>query len=73
MCLVNSQFHELAVPYLYREISLDLGGPNDTNLLTFLSAKNIGLKHIRELRLNLAPAPERARPSGPVAGSVRPQ
>lgn len=46
--------HEIAVRYLYRNVSLDLGSPSDNRLSAFLSPKNIGLKHIKQLRLYLA-------------------
>lgn len=51
---MNKELHEIAVRYLYRNVSLDLGSPNDNRLSAFLSPKNIGLKHIRQLRLYLA-------------------
>ncbi|KAK5115176.1 hypothetical protein LTR85_009934 [Meristemomyces frigidus] len=54
ICLVNKQFHELAVKPLYRNVSLDLGSPNDTRLSAFLNPNNKGLKHIRQIRLYLA-------------------
>lgn len=54
LCLVNRQCHELAVKPLYRNISLDLGSSTDTRLSAFLSARNIGLRHIRQIRLYLA-------------------
>ncbi|KAK4498247.1 hypothetical protein PRZ48_010904 [Zasmidium cellare] len=54
VCLVSKELHEIAVRYLYRNVSLDLGSPNDSRLSAFLSPKNIGLKHIKQLRLYLA-------------------
>lgn len=54
VCLVNKQLHEIAVKPLYRHVALDLGSPTDTRLSAFLHPKNIGLPHIRQLRLYLA-------------------
>lgn len=54
MCLVNKQFHELAVKPLYRNVSFDLGSPNDNRLSGFLNPHNKGLRHIRQVRLYLA-------------------
>ncbi|RMY95695.1 hypothetical protein D0861_00525 [Hortaea werneckii] len=54
LCLVNKQLHELAVKPLYRNVSLDLGSGHDSRLAGFLSPKNIGLKHVRQVRLYLA-------------------
>ena len=54
LCLVNKQLHELAVKPLYRNVSLDLGSGHDSRLAGFLSPKNIGLKHVRQIRLYLA-------------------
>ncbi|RMZ12132.1 hypothetical protein D0860_03091 [Hortaea werneckii] len=54
LCLVNKQLHELAVKPLYRNVSLDLGSGHDSRLASFLSPKNIGLKHVRQVRLYLA-------------------
>lgn len=54
VCLVNKQLHSLAVKPLYRNVSLDLGSPNDTRLSAFLNPRNAGLKHIRQIRLYLA-------------------
>ncbi|KAK3670613.1 hypothetical protein LTR78_009448 [Recurvomyces mirabilis] len=54
VCLVNKQLHTLAVRPLYRYIALDLGSANDARLSAFLSPSNIGLKHIRQIRLYLA-------------------
>ncbi|CAK4024855.1 Hypothetical predicted protein [Lecanosticta acicola] len=54
VCLVNKELHEIAVRFLYRNVALDLGSPSDTRLSSFLNPKNIGLKHIRQLRLYLA-------------------
>ncbi|KAF1979442.1 hypothetical protein BU23DRAFT_445818 [Bimuria novae-zelandiae CBS 107.79] len=54
VCLVCKQLHEIAVRTLYREVTLDVGSPNDTRLGAFLNPKNIGLEHIRKLDLYLA-------------------
>ncbi|KAF1963357.1 hypothetical protein CC80DRAFT_397288 [Byssothecium circinans] len=54
ICLVCKQLHEIAARSLYREVTLDIGSPNDTRLGAFLSPKNIGLQHIRKLDLYLA-------------------
>lgn len=54
VCLVNKQFHELAVKPLYRNVSFDLGSPNDNRLSAFLHPNNKGLKHIKQIRLYLA-------------------
>ncbi|KAK4548740.1 hypothetical protein LTR36_008513 [Oleoguttula mirabilis] len=54
VCLVSKQLHEIAVKPLYRNISFDLGGTNDTRLAGLLNPHNKGLKHIRRIRLYLA-------------------
>ena len=54
VCLVNKQFHEIAVKTLYRYIALDVGSANDKRLTAFLNPENIGLKHIRKIRLDMA-------------------
>ncbi|CZT14409.1 uncharacterized protein RCC_00386 [Ramularia collo-cygni] len=59
LCLVSKEWHELAVRFLYRNVALDLGSPMDNRLSAFISPKNIGLKHIKQLRLYLAPVPDR--------------
>ena len=59
VCLVNKQLHEIAVRFLYRNIALDLGSPKDARLSAFLNPRNIGLKHIRQLRLYLAQVNDR--------------
>lgn len=51
---MNHELHDIAVRFLYRNVALDLGSPSDTRLSSFLNPKNIGLKHIRQLRLYLA-------------------
>lgn len=59
VCRVSKQFHKLAVRFLYRNVSLDLGSDNDNRLSSFLNPRNIGLKHIRQLRLYLAESTDR--------------
>lgn len=59
VCLVNKQLHDIAVKPLYRNVALDLGSHTDTRLSAFLSPKNIGLKHIRQIRLYLATVRDR--------------
>jgi hypothetical protein len=54
LCLVCKQLHEITVRQLYREVTLDVGSPNDMKLSAFLSPKNIGLQYIKELDLYLA-------------------
>ncbi|KAF2772455.1 hypothetical protein EJ03DRAFT_387566 [Teratosphaeria nubilosa] len=54
VCLVKKQLHELAVKPLYRHVNLDLGSSNDNRLTAFCNPRNIGLQHIRQIRLYLA-------------------
>lgn len=54
VCLVSKELHEIAVRFLYREVSLDLGSVNDNFMPALLNPRNIGLKHIRQIRLYLA-------------------
>ena len=63
VCLVNRAFHEIAVKALYRHVPLDLGSDKDLRLSAFLSPKNIGLKHIRHVRLYLANERDRDKSS----------
>ncbi|GIZ48311.1 hypothetical protein CKM354_001137800 [Cercospora kikuchii] len=58
-CLVSKKFHAIAVRSLYRNVALDLGGDHDTRLSSFLNPRNIGLQHIRQLRLYLAESADR--------------
>lgn len=59
LCLVSKEWHQLAVRFLYRNVALDLGSPADTRLSAFINPKNIGLKHIKQLRLYLAGVADR--------------
>ncbi|SMR56272.1 unnamed protein product [Zymoseptoria tritici ST99CH_3D1] len=54
VCLVSKECQKIAVRFLYRSVALDLGSPNDSRLSAFLNPRNIGLKHIKQLRLYLA-------------------
>ncbi|KAF2640234.1 hypothetical protein P280DRAFT_452817 [Massarina eburnea CBS 473.64] len=54
VCITCKQLHEIAVRFLYHEVTLDVGSSNDTRLGAFLSPRNIGLKHIRKLDIYLA-------------------
>ncbi|KAI9654926.1 MAG: hypothetical protein M1821_005679 [Bathelium mastoideum] len=54
LCLTSKQLHEITARQLYRNVSLDVGSPNDTKLSAFMNPKNIGLKHMRTLDLYLA-------------------
>ncbi|KAK4929469.1 hypothetical protein LTR66_016158 [Elasticomyces elasticus] len=54
VCLVSKQLHEIAVRTLYHTVSLDLGSSTDLRLGAFLSSRNIGLPHVRKIRLYLA-------------------
>ncbi|PPJ57938.1 hypothetical protein CBER1_09716 [Cercospora berteroae] len=58
-CLVSKKFHSIAVRSLYRHVALDLGSDHDTRLSSFLNPRNIGLQHIRQLRLYLAESADR--------------
>lgn len=54
ICLVSKELHEIAVRFLYHDVSLDLGSVNDNFMPALLNPRNIGLKHIRQIRLYLA-------------------
>lgn len=54
VCLVSKELHEIAVRFLYHDVSLDLGSVNDNFMPALLNPRNIGLKHIRQIRLYLA-------------------
>lgn len=54
VCLVSKELHELAVRFLYHDVSLDLGSVNDNFMPALLNPRNIGLQHIRQVRLYLA-------------------
>lgn len=51
---MSKECQKIAVRFLYRSVALDLGSPNDSRLSAFLNPRNIGLKHIKQLRLYLA-------------------
>ena len=59
VCLVSKELHEIAVRYLYHDVSLDLGSQKDFLMSDFMDPRNIGLKHIRKIRLFLANVPDR--------------
>jgi hypothetical protein len=59
VCLASKELHEIAVRFLYRNVSLDLGSAQDTRLSGFLSRDNIGLKWVRQIRLYLAHVADR--------------
>jgi hypothetical protein len=59
ICLVSKELHEIAVRFLYHRISLDLGSFKDNLMPSFLSPRNIGLKHIRQIHLYLAHVTDR--------------
>lgn len=51
---MSKELHALAVKPLYRTVALDIGCANDHRLSAFLSPRNLGLKHVKQLRLYLA-------------------
>jgi hypothetical protein len=59
VCLVSKELHEIAVRFLYHDVSLELGSLKDHLMPPFMSPHNIGLKHIRKVRLFLANVPDR--------------
>ena len=59
VCLASKELHEIAVRFLYYRLSLDLGSTKDNHIPSLLSPHNIGLKHIRQVRLYLAHPPDR--------------
>jgi hypothetical protein len=59
LALTCKEMHEITVPFLYYEISLDVGSPHDKKLSAFLNPKNIGLKHIRYIDVYLAEVPDK--------------
>lgn len=59
VCLVSKELHGIAVRFLYHRISLDLGSFKDNLIPSFLSPRNIGLKHIRQIHLYLAHVTDR--------------
>ena len=59
VCLVSKELHEIAVRFLYHDVSLELGSLKDHLMPPFMSSHNIGLKHIRKIRLFLANVPDR--------------
>lgn len=58
VCLVSKELHEIAVRFLYHHVDLDLGSLKDNLMPSFLSPRNIGLKHIRKIRCFLANVPD---------------
>lgn len=59
ICLVSKELHEIAVRFLYKSVSLDVGCASDHRLPAFLNPRNKGLKHIRQIRLYLAVVADR--------------
>lgn len=57
VCLVSREMHEIAVRYLYHDVSLELGSRKDKIILESFIPSNIGLKHIRKIGLYLANVP----------------
>lgn len=59
ICLVSKELHEIAVRFLYHRVSLELGSFKDNLMPSFLSPRNIGLRHIRQIHLYLAHVTDR--------------
>jgi hypothetical protein len=58
VCLVSKELHEIAVRFLYHDVSLELGSLRDYHMPAFMSRHNIGLKHIRKITLFLSSVPD---------------
>jgi len=58
VCLVSRELHEIAVRFLYHDVSLELGSLRDSQMPAFMSRHNIGLKHIRKIKLFLSSVPD---------------
>ena len=71
ICLTTKELHEIAVRFLYRNVSLDLGSAQDTRLSAFLNPRNIGLKYIRQIRLYLAHVQDRCNQEQQAAFATR--
>ena len=53
LCLVSRELRTLAVPLLYRRVSLTVGGDRDLLLSALLGRDNPGLAYIREISITL--------------------
>ncbi|KAI9654584.1 MAG: hypothetical protein M1831_005345 [Alyxoria varia] len=51
LCLTCKRFHEITVRHLYQTVELDLGGHADRKLAAFLNPRNIGIPHIRNIKI----------------------
>jgi hypothetical protein len=58
VCLVSKELHEIAVRFLYHDVSLELGSLRDYHMPAFMSRHNIGVKHIRKITLFLSSVPD---------------
>jgi hypothetical protein len=58
VCLVSRELHEIAVRFLYHDVSIELGSLRDYHMPAFMSRHNIGLKHIRKITLFLSSVPD---------------
>lgn len=54
--LTSKLMRELAPPFLYRTVSLELGGLGDSHIAGLLSRSNPGTLHIKYLRLGIVEA-----------------
>jgi hypothetical protein len=57
VCLVSKELHDIAVRFLYHDVSLEIGSLRDYLMPAFMSQHNIGLKHIRTVTLFLSSDP----------------
>ncbi|KAF2664515.1 hypothetical protein BT63DRAFT_379021 [Microthyrium microscopicum] len=59
LCLLNKHMHQIGVRELYREVTVEVGSPQDTRLTTLVNPRNIGLPYIRKLDIYLADVPDK--------------
>ena len=56
LCLTSKLLQELATPFLYRTVSLKLGGAGDSHITGLASRFNYGIQHTKRLDLGVVEA-----------------
>lgn len=56
LCLTSKLVRKIATPFLYRTVSLKLGGPRDSHIIGLASSFNPGIQYIKNLDLGVVEA-----------------
>ena len=53
LCLTSKKIFDVALPFLYRNLWLTVGGPNDDKVISLLNPRNPGLPYVRNVDIEL--------------------